>query len=221
MSEELLNTNDEKKSIPSEIVKNLELEVPHLFDYLVRMTGSISRAKETTEEVLSLMKKVKKEVPYSEIRVALYSLARKLNKSYWNRYTEKLVNNGFTGDKPKEALLKLESLLGKLEGEDREKIILKYRLSFEDSQIAKVMNLPEPLSMDLGSTLEELGVVDPTAIKKIPNHPVPAVTLYQTEALSEVMLSFETKKKGLGILWGVALTAFIALGIGLVYFISK
>ncbi len=220
MSEEVFDSSHDG-NLPANLIEKLEHEVPKLFDYLVRMTGSISRAEGTTEEVLGLMRKVKKEVPYSEVRVALYSLARKLNKAYWNRITDKLINDGFNEDNTDKDSLQLESLLGKLDGKDREKILLKHRLNFEDEQISKVMNLPESVSMDLGSILSELGVLDGSTIKRIPNHPVPASTLYHTKALSEVMQDFDNKKRNISSLKWVVVVALGVLALGFIYLTQK
>ena len=62
MSEEVFDSSHDG-NLPANLIEKLEHEVPKLFDYLVRMTGSISRAEGTTEEVLGLMRKVKKRSP--------------------------------------------------------------------------------------------------------------------------------------------------------------
>lgn len=220
MSEEVFSSTP-KGNLPSDLIAKLELEVPKLYDFLVRMTGSVNRADETTQEVLDLMRKVKKDVPYEEVRVALYSLARKLNKSYWNRTTARLANKGFQGAQEDKLALKLESLLGKLEGPEREKILLRHRLGFEDSQILKIMQLPNSTSIDLADSLSELGVIDTAAIKNIPNHPIPEATLYQTRALSVVMEDFDNKKKALGSFKVAVWVGIALLAAGAIYYHLK
>src|SRR5690606_33367277 len=76
----------------------LEAEKVELFDYLIRMTGSIAVASDTIEDVfLGLADGGQYDFrTYRAFRICLYETARKFNGDKWNAETSRLENPAYS-----------------------------------------------------------------------------------------------------------------------------
>ncbi len=72
----------------------LEGERGKLYDYMMRMTGQVSRSGDTIDEVYQSLGGEALELidSLTELRVCLYTTARKFSGDIWNADTAKLVN---------------------------------------------------------------------------------------------------------------------------------
>ena len=72
----------------------LESERPFLYDYLMRMTSQVSRSADSINEVYeSLSEEVISVIESArDLRLVLYTTARRFNSDIWNAETSRLIN---------------------------------------------------------------------------------------------------------------------------------
>ena len=193
----------------------LELEKVDLFDYLIRMTGSITLATDTIDDVyVGLADGGQYDFrTYRSFRTCLFVTARKFNADKWNAETSRLENPAFSQPEFSEELSAsdqqsyraLDRSLRRLAGRMREAVVLKERCRFHDDDIATIMELPraEVESLYLKGMqqidAECSGVVEQPEKKigTMPRYPAPEQTAAVTMDLSMVMAGIHQKPTGL------------------------
>jgi len=179
----------------------LDTERHPLYDYLMRMTGQVSRSADTVDEVyLTLTEEVLETIDSAaELRVVMYTTARKFNADIWNADTSKLANLAL------ETPSNLDRVLRSLPGREREVTILRSRARFTSAAVAEIMGIQaseaDSLYTKALSTLQQEG--GPlegevaSALQKMASHPVPERSSQRTMNLSMVMQGIKTKPVGL------------------------
>lgn len=205
----------------------LEGEREGLYDFLLRMTGQISRSAESVDEVFQSLDEETLELygTYPELRLCLYMTARKFNADIWNAETSRLMNQRLEGgpseakaDADRQALAAIDRLLRSLGGREREPVVLRYISGFEPLQIAEVMGLPAAeVDALLATGLRRLAsggakadVVVPL-LTRMPRHELPPRSSQMTVNLSVVMQGIKTKPAGL---WSPSRVMFLLVLIG-------
>jgi DNA-directed RNA polymerase specialized sigma24 family protein len=193
-----------------ELDEILSSECPRLFDFLMRMTGQLSRSSETATESCEAMKGVAFESEdLQEFLISLYKTARKFSVDIWNADTSRLENSAYPvapGLKPEKtvALLQsLESIVRSLPAKQREILLLHERFGFSPDEIAEIT------SYGLGDVEEifaqALGVVEsalPGDAEKVPSlftklylFPMPSTEDVTTQNLSMVFKDLKKSSK--------------------------
>ncbi len=196
----------------------LEGERLGLYDYLLRMTGQISRSADTIDEVFQSLSEDSLEAveQYSELKVVLFVTARKFNADIWNADTARLSNAALeiperaaTMDekslRERQAQALLDRTLRSMAGLEREVVCLTVRELFDASEISEIMGLPEhEVESRLASGMTRLeaeyapaGGRAQAALVKLPGHPMPPRSSQATVNLSMVMQGIKTKPVGL------------------------
>ncbi len=211
----------------------LEAERPELFDFLLRMTGQVSKSTETVDEVFQSLNEDALDATgsYIDLRLMLFSTARRFTTDVWNAETPRLVNAALEGgsdvDQPTDKVQRersfyrpLDKSLRGLPGREREVVLLRARGGFDWDEIAQVMGI--------GSTLIERTFVDgiarierecpgvvgaEAALAKLPAHPEPMRSSQRTINLSMVMQGIKAKPVGL---WSPLRFGVVAIGLGVV-----
>lgn len=145
----------------------IEEEKAYLFDYLLLMTGDVSRAYDSLDEVKdSIIPHCHKYNNLDQFYVSLYATARNFNRDIWDadiglldlNYSEDEVSieseiSGFSSivpnidsdkkdDLEEQAVdIGLDRVLHNLSGPVREVLVLKYRQLFDISSMATIMGL--------------------------------------------------------------------------------
>ena len=116
----------------------LESEREGLYDYLLRMTGQVSRSSDTVDEVYQSLTETDETLNAIEscvdLRICLYKTARKFNADIWNADTAKLVNSLLEGPGATES-----SLLG---GGERQTLAALDRTTARDVSCGETMREP-------------------------------------------------------------------------------
>lgn len=209
----------------------LEAERPVLFDYLLRMTGQVSRSAETVDEVfLSLSEEVFADLEdYRGLRVCLLMTARKFNADIWDADTAKLVNARLEAPTPEgvkddearldpgelQSFLQLDRGLRVLPGQERECVYLRGRLGLTAAEVAEIMNLHvDQVEKSYEDGLRQLsslpGGTDalPKFLGRLLLHPVPHRSSHATVNLSMVMQGIKTRPVGI---WSPVRLTIVAL----------
>ena len=123
----------------------LNSEKDRLFDYVMRMTGQLSRSMATTEEVIGVVTPVAdREETLQELLVLLYKTARNFTIEIWNADTSRLENSAYTANeagksaKNSEDFLALEHVVRSLPPKQREILLLRERFGFSPDEIAEL-----------------------------------------------------------------------------------
>jgi DNA-directed RNA polymerase specialized sigma24 family protein len=213
----------------------LEGERHGLYDYLMRMTGQISRSIDTIDEVFQSLTEETLETidEYAELKVLLYTTARKFNADIWNAETSKLANAAFEdpakGQELDEKSLRerqgqalLDKAFRSLPGMEREALLLSARGQFDHGEIAEIMGIAEhqvedKLAVAMAKVEGEYAATGgqaESALLRLPSHPIPPRSSQATVNLSMVMQGIKTKPVGL---WSPVRIAFLVLvGVGVI-----
>jgi len=149
---------------PGALDRLLDLELPRLYDYMMRMTGNVSRSSDAIDQLRheTFAKEVKQlggGASFTDFRVHLYRAARSMCADVWDADTTHLINLAL-GEKPedidsgsKESLsektprpgafvddhIRLDRALRALPPWERETIVLRLRCGFDDDAIQSIM----------------------------------------------------------------------------------
>ena len=189
----------------------------YLYDFLMRMTGQISRSSESVNEVYeSLTTEILASIDSArELRLVLFATARRFSSDIWNAETSRLINAGLSvvGEaKPGAAdpqIQRIAPLLDKalrcLPGPEREVVWLQLLGDFTSEEVAQIVGLDEHAVESL--YLRGLGAIDAeigescgpaqTTLAMLPLHPLPAALSNATVNLSMVMAGIKAKPAGL------------------------
>jgi DNA-directed RNA polymerase specialized sigma24 family protein len=179
----------------------LNSEKDRLFDYVMRMTGQLSRSMATTEEVIGVVTPVAdREETLQELLVLLYKTARNFTIEIWNADTSRLENSAYTANeagksaKNSEDFLALEHVVRSLPPKQREILLLRERFGFSPDEIAELTgyaigDVEEIFAQALGITEAALpGMADrvPELMTKLLRFEMPEDTTMATQNLSMV-----------------------------------
>lgn len=228
-----------RKGDSGALIELLENERPGLYDYLMRMTGQVQKSCDTIEEVfLSLNDSLLSEMQsFEDLRLLLYTTARKFNADIWNANTT-MLENAAIGEsqqgKPldEEALLSikfeqdLDRGLRELKPFDREVAYLRLVVGLALSDIADTLGNPvhaveaaydaaiSSLEKATGRTREDVE----DGLHRITGHPVPPRSSHATVNLSMVMEGIKTRPSGVRSAKKYIVLAVIVIVAGLWFF---
>ena len=179
----------------------LNSEKDRIFDYVMRMTGQLSRSAATTEEVLSVVTPVaENEETLQDLLILLYKTARNFTIEIWNAETSRLENAAYSnssGGKPVknvDELLALEHVVRSLPPKQREILLLRERFGFSPDEISELTgyaagDVEEIFAQALGVTeaaLPEIADRVPELMTKILHFEIPEDAAMATQNLSMV-----------------------------------
>lgn len=215
----------------------LDSERSLLFDYVLRMTGQITKATDTVDEVFQSLNEDSLEATgsFTDLHLLLFTTARRFTADVWNAETPRLMNAALEGDvdghEPSEKALRerqfyrpLDKSLRSLPGREREVVLLHARADFDWDEIAEIMGIGSALA---DRTFQEAmarierdcpGLVGADqALAKMPAHPEPERSSQRTINLSMVMQGIKAKPVGLwspmriAIVIGIVVVAVLAI----------
>lgn len=185
----------------------LESEKPHVFDFLLRMTGQYDKAIETTSELMDTIFAQKNT--WENLRshkIDLFKTARSFNVEIWGAKTNKLKNTAYekiltdpsiSPKKKSETLqkAKLDQHVSQLKSSYRESIILSTLNEFSTTDISKIMGTTSTvITTDLACALNILNNKNKTLprdikshLRELSLHPMPDQTTQQMTDLHEVI----------------------------------
>ena len=202
-----------KDGSPRALQELFAAERADLFDYLMRMTGQVSKSTDTIDELLSGLddQSLKDIQTYSELRLMLFSTVRRFNSDAWNVDTSRLINAALETDGAGDAarrdrviILAVDRALRGLGAREREVVILRARARFEFPGVAAIAGIGErQAELSYADALSRLDHECPGAakleeiIEMLPNHPEPLRSSQRTINLSMVMNDIKAKPVGL------------------------
>jgi DNA-directed RNA polymerase specialized sigma24 family protein len=202
----------------------LESERAELYDYLMRMTGQITRSVDTVDEVYQTLTAdfLATIATYPGLKVCLFSTARRFNADIWNADTARLANSALelesgSGSKPlKQAGADRDGLDGDhskavdralrtIPGRQREAVLLRWRHGFDEGESGEIMGVSDQEARSLAVAGLRLFATDcpeadgehESAIARHPGHPAPLRSSHMKMNLSEVMQGIKTSPVGL------------------------
>jgi DNA-directed RNA polymerase specialized sigma24 family protein len=190
-----------------------ESERRYLFDYLLRMTGQVSRSKESIDEAIRAVSATAANFTSLRSLIAkLYNTSRNFIADIWNADTAELVNRGFEFDEEQnlpageelQKLIRVDRCLQQMPGTDREVIILRGIAGFSDIELAGLFNVDVKLVRDkltsASTKLAERAGIEPdhiwNQVEKLPLHPIPDISKQSTLALSQMIGEVDRTNKG-------------------------
>ncbi len=197
----------------------LEGERHELFDYLMRMTGQVTRSIESVDEVFSSLTRetIATLGSYGELKVCIFATARRFNADIWNADISILVNAALSNDKARHAdvievkvnnpksALKADAAFRSLGGQQREAVLLSVITGFELAEISEITDQPireveQLISQGLVLLKQELGAntdVVEFMREHLVMHPRPVRSSQMTLNLSQLMQGIRTKPVGI------------------------
>lgn len=193
----------------------LSLEDPRFYDYLIRMTGSVSRADDTLNHVRgegfsAEIKELGLRASMEQFRTHLYMTGRSYCADIWDADTKDLINPALgevpqsIHDEPaksehlKEGVnpdhLHLDRALRALAPWERETIVLKLRCGFTEEVIDRIMGMATgSAATNYHSAYAYLKSAMPrgsdieSLLESLPTHPLPDLTSHNTQDLHILM----------------------------------
>lgn len=188
----------------------IQNEKAWLFDYLIRMTGQVSKSVDVMQEAINVMIPVAdQEEELQDLLVLLYRTARSFAMDVWNADTSKLENSAYTGtDQHLQEpgileLVEIERVLRSLPAKQREVILLHLRYKFTLADVSDITGYDEDdvkeyfdqgknvLTAALGVTLERASL----SFLKLKVFSVPDETSDGTQNLSMVVRDLKKSSK--------------------------
>lgn len=198
----------------------LEGERGGLYDYLMRMTGQMTRSHDSVSEVFqSINEDVLANVGnYYELRLLLYSTARKFNADIWNAETSQLTNAALesssesggegpveTASSERAVLRGVDRTLRAQPPREREVVLLWARAKFDYGEISEIMTISESeAERSNANALSRINAACSSAnqdvetlLMHLPEHPMPTLSDHHTTNLSMVMQGLRAQPAGL------------------------
>lgn len=196
-----------------------------LYDYLLRMTGQISRARDSLTEIDGALSGGPDHLPASaDPRVLIWKTARSYCMDAWNADTTHLENAGLSAlgelsPATSKGLVELDRRLRRLPGPQREPLLLRHRYGFDAQATAHVMGLPAAATESqalAGLTVLGQGMgagrdATATYVGRLPLHPQPPQSDQGTQNLSLLMRDMQ---HGRGRWWRWALIGLLVATVG-------
>ena len=139
-----------KDGDPEALDAILASEKDRLFDYLIRMTGQLSRSMEIMHEAISGVTSVgDQEETLNGLFVLFYRTARSFAMEIWNAETSKLENAAYAdpdsglSEKITIQLIEIERVLRSLPAKQREILLLSIRFDFALSEVSTITGYPK------------------------------------------------------------------------------
>lgn len=188
----------------------LASERERLFDYLMRMTGQLSKSADTATEATNVVGAVAdKEESLQDLLIVLYKTARNFAVDAWNADTSRLENSAYDDEKSGDArkndkqlplLIALEQVLRSLAPTQREILLLRERYGFAPDEICEITSfsmseVEETFAVTLNiveSAMSGSANAVPELIAKLRVFPIPEGDTDTTQNLS---LVFKNLKK--------------------------
>jgi DNA-directed RNA polymerase specialized sigma24 family protein len=221
------------------LIELLEGDRQRVFDYLMRMTGQISRSADTVDEVYQGLTEETLETvsTWAELRVVLYTTARRFNADIWNADTAKLMNFALEGpDRTQEmeaspdlaALVAVDHAWRSLVGPEREALHLFVRVGMTPEDVSDVMGIGASEAQALaGSASRQIAAAagaftgGAAKLERLidlqPLHPLPERSTQSTVNLSVVMQGIKTRPAGLWSPWRLGLLVALVAGAAIWY----
>jgi len=197
-----------KEGDPEALEAILSSEKDRLFDYLMRMTGQVSRSVETlSESINGIFPVADQEENFQDFLVLLYRTARSFAIEDWNADTSRLENVAYSSsdtglsEKMTLQILELERVLRSLPAKQREVILLRLRYGFSLDEIAGISSYPlsdveEFLAQGLSVTEAALGSDKiPDYMVKLLSFPIPDDQNDGTQNLSLIVRDLKKSSK--------------------------
>jgi len=205
-------------------------EKERVFDYLMRMTGQVSKSLDVLQEAVNgVMPVADQEDDLLEFLVLFYRTARSFSMDDWNAETSKLENAAYSStnedlsEKNTAQLLDIERVLRSLPAKQREVILLHLRYGFSLKDIADITSYDEDEVKEFFEQAENVlkAALNKSAEKiadgllKIKNFPMPEDSLDGTQNLSMVVRDLKKSSKStpggvLRLLTGILLLLLLA-----------
>lgn len=139
-----------KDGDPEALEAVIASEKERLFDYLMRMTGQLSRSMEIMQETISGVTNVgDQEETLAGFFVLFYRTARSFAMEIWNAETPKLENSAYAdpdsglSERITIQLIEIERVLRSLPAKQREILLLSLRYEFDLSEVSTITGYPE------------------------------------------------------------------------------
>jgi DNA-directed RNA polymerase specialized sigma24 family protein len=209
----------------------LTSERERLFDFLMRMTGQVSKSVDTSIEASNVVGAVAdNEESFQDFLIILYKTARNFAIDAWNADTSKLENAAYRVGQPENAksnekqtvlLISLEHILRSLSPKQREILLLHERYGFAPDEVAEITGFgmsdveevfSQALSIVESAMPGNAGSV-PELMTKLRIFPVPEDDGETTQNLSLVFKNLKKSSKGAPSAWLRLMFAILALGL--------
>ena len=201
-----------------------------LFDYLMRMTGQVSRSMEVMQEATSgVLPVADQEDDLGDFLVLFYRTARSFAMEAWNAETSKLENAAYSmpdeglGEKRLAQLVEVERVVRSLPAKQREVVLLNNRYGFSVDDVADITSYVDE---DVKEYLEQAHNVLMAALSKstdkvadslleMKSFPIPEEGNDGTQNLSVVVRDLKKSSKSapggiLRLLTGILLLVLLA-----------
>jgi DNA-directed RNA polymerase specialized sigma24 family protein len=209
-------------------------EKGRLFDYLMRMTGQLSKSAETTEEAINAVSAVADQADsLQDLLITLYKTARNFAIDAWNADTSRLENSSYAEQKSSESklndrllasMVSAEQVIRSLAPHQREVLLLHERYGFASDEVCLVTGYPLsdveetfPIALAIvESAMTDHAISVPDLITKLHAFTIPDDGDETTQNLSLVFKNLKKSSSGLPTSWSRVF--FLILGIILVVF---
>lgn len=215
------------------LVALFDADRARVYDYVVRMTGDESAAKDTIDQMWDVLKQDEPEFfSLSEWRQYVLSSARTLNQARWNANTKLLENatireelaRGKGDAETLQLMSDMDKALQSLPGPEREVILLRYQNNLMMDDVKVVMDTTEEQALRWeNSGKKMLGLVFgdsidlPREIGVLPRHATVSSGGHSTQALSQMIANVKRSKPGIAVRWPIP--ALVLIGAGTMFFI--
>jgi len=182
----------------------LDIERVTFYNYLIRMTGEISRSYDSMEEIITtLINSENNAATLNEFRIELYRTGRKFNADIWNINTNKLRNPLNVENKDSSSDYMLDETIQELPKGQREAIILNILCKFPLDNTAEIMGVGiEEIENLLVAGLQTIDakcskINNPeTRIENLPKHEPPMHSINATVDLGLLVKGMKTPTFG-------------------------
>ncbi len=185
----------------------LDTEREGFYDYLIRMTGQISRALETTEDIFrSLLDAPLTASNYSEFRCEFFRTGRNFNADLWKSDTSTLKNPALSGidGTERERFELIDQSINNLPSALKECIVLHIMCAFSVEETASIMgnsvdetnsNLVEALQ-NINENCSESSKTSEEDIRTLTKHLPPLTSMNATIDLGQVVKGMKNQSIG-------------------------
>lgn len=208
-------------------------EKTRLYDFLIRMTGQISKSLDIADEaIVAVGPALDLENSLEEVLVLLYKTARNFTIENWNSDTSRLENSSYTvspgsgGDRNSVHLVSLEHVVRQLQPKLREVFLLHGRFGFSLDEVAVIVgNSVSDVEELFASALRVADAAMPGEADRIPElmtlmhgFSIPIDEVMETQNLSMVFKNLKKSPRTIASGWLRIGAGLIFLGI--IYYVA-